>query len=1245
MAVTVVDVITAAAADPHNVTIEGAPAGQDLWLFVSAAATSATPSGWTLVASRVNNLGCYIFRLPAANHSGGDIAVALDHNGARAVAAVALASDPLDGTAYVSLVNRAESDGSTTWAAGTHTFSAREDALAVHFYYALTTPPAFTVTSYDSGFAPLADSGWAGTGGSNDEAVRFIIGSATNYGVTAGTVTVTLGTTVSGLRGETVGLLAFDSAPAAIELATTSAAGLTAAATGSTTAELAATTTAGLTVSATATGPGIVELEATTTAGLTAAATGAAVAELAATTTAGLTVSATAVPPSNITVLDTWALATADPHNITIPGATAGRDVYLVVNSPSVVTTPAGWTLDASRINAMGSYVYRLPGASNPGGNIAVTLDLGVARPITAAAFETPELATGSTYASLIAPVNAPGATAWGTGLHTFTTRAVAVAIYCFHQPAGATPPAFTVSSFDQSFTPLADTGWAGNGTTNNEGTRIILGARETVAFTNDGVVLTLSAAGPTGSAVGFLAVNLGPTVAQLNTTSSAGLTATATATPGTAELAATSSAGLTVSANTGTGTAELAATTTAGLTLSASAGNKIVAENALTGHDQTNFEFATNQWTRPGYADGFTYNAGETVPFKVDSAEAFTVEIFRLGYYAGAGARRVDTVTGTAFTQPAATINGTTGEADASNWTTNATWTIPADATSGLYIAFIRGATSGNYWRTPFVVREDARAADIIVKLNDTTWQAYNAWGGKDLYGTDAGFNAGARSSAVTYTRPIITERMRAQSSWANAEWPLIQFLERNGYNVKYVSCLDVDRDPTLLLDASVVISIGHDEYWSDGMWDAFVAARDAGVNLIFAGGNDVFWRVRFTNGRTRMVCYKDTLAGSPLDPVSPTGTFQDTRSWNTDRRPPASLIGSRFIANGIREDTLVVPSTYRTSPFWRNTTVATLADGDNRSYPGVLGFEWNGYFPDENEIPNPHVSLSATTVTLTNMMADINGQNYNLTGTPEHRMVIYRAGSGALVAGLGTVQWSWGLGAIRNRGQGYGTYLDIKQATYNLLRDMGAAPYAAEAGIVTSSPQTYFVDGPPIELEAVSTAGAVLGSAATATAELASSSTSSTTLRVVIGLPVELAATSTAGATLYVATTPDGTIHLLNQQQTLTRVRPTVGTDAYGNTTYDYGEGAHRAPMVGWLQQDNRGRAYPDGRGPLEQTWLLVTNTADITARDRIEWNDHPGGARVFTVEGPPEPAYRGYGPAAQFHHTEATLRILEG
>ena len=127
-------------------------------------------------------------------------------------------------------------------------------------------------------------------------------------------------------------------------------------------------------------------------------------------------------------------------------------------------------------------------------------------------------------------------------------------------------------------------------------------------------------------------------------------------------------------------------------------------------------------------------------------------------------------------------------------------------------------------------------------------------------------------------------------------AEYPMIRFMEANGYDVSYMSGLDVATKGPLLLNHKSYMSVGHDEYWSGDQRANVEAARDAGVHLAFFSGNEAFWKTRWepssdgtnTPGRT-LVSYKDTHFNAPTDPVSWTGTWRDPRYGTASgRRQP---------------------------------------------------------------------------------------------------------------------------------------------------------------------------------------------------------------------------------------------------------------------------------------------------------------------------------------------------------------------
>ena len=147
------------------------------------------------------------------------------------------------------------------------------------------------------------------------------------------------------------------------------------------------------------------------------------------------------------------------------------------------------------------------------------------------------------------------------------------------------------------------------------------------------------------------------------------------------------------------------------------------------------------------------------------------------------------------------------------------------------------------------FVVRDDDGRSDVLFQTSDTTWQAYNRYGGNSLY---AGDPAG-RAYKVSYNRPFTT-RDYAPEDWVfNAEYPMVRWLERNGYDVSYTTGVDTDRRGAEILEHRSFLSVGHDEYWSGDQRANVEAAREAGVHLAFFSGNEVFWKTRWDEHRRR--------------------------------------------------------------------------------------------------------------------------------------------------------------------------------------------------------------------------------------------------------------------------------------------------------------------------------------------------------------------------------------------------------
>jgi hypothetical protein len=494
---------------------------------------------------------------------------------------------------------------------------------------------------------------------------------------------------------------------------------------------------------------------------------------------------------------------------------------------------------------------------------------------------------------------------------------------------------------------------------------------------------------------------------------------------------------------------------------------NPIVCENQNAGVPAATWDVnGAGDPSIQGFATDISVNKGETVRFKIDTpASAYRLEIYRMGYYGGNGARLVATIRPTVSlpqSQPSCLTDGATGLIDCGNWRESASWNVPADAVSGIYFAkAVREDTASEGSHIVFVVRDDAAVADVLFQTSDTTWQAYNAYGGNSLYvGNPAG-----RAYKVSYNRPFAT-RQGAPEDWVfNSEYPMVRWLEANGYNVTYATGVDSDRRGPNLLRHKIFMSVGHDEYWSAAQRANVEAARDAGVHLTFLSGNEVFWKTRWENSidgsgtpyRT-LVCYKETHAGAKIDPLPNvwTGTWRDPRfSPPADGgRPENALTGTLFTVNDSgRSFALQVPEAHGKLRFWRNTSVATLAPGTTATLGAdIIGYEWDEDI-DNSARPAGLFQLSSTTIAGAPRLQDY-GSSYG-SGTATHTLTLYRHASGAFVFGAGTIQWSWGLDANHDRGSSPPVPA-IQQATINLLADMGAQPETLQPGLVPASPSS---------------------------------------------------------------------------------------------------------------------------------------------------------------------------------------------
>ncbi|HLI55406.1 MAG TPA: N,N-dimethylformamidase beta subunit family domain-containing protein, partial [Actinomycetota bacterium] len=456
------------------------------------------------------------------------------------------------------------------------------------------------------------------------------------------------------------------------------------------------------------------------------------------------------------------------------------------------------------------------------------------------------------------------------------------------------------------------------------------------------------------------------------------------------------------------------------------------------------------------------------------DTISAYTVDILRLGYYGGTGARKVVSFAGGPLVhQPNCTTDATTGLVDCSNWSVTDAWAVPATAVSGLYLAHLVPNSGSGGSLIPFVVRNDASHADIELALSTEDWEAYNTWGyttplggGNSLYqctqscppGNPQGYKG---AFEVSYNRPWSSAVDNQGRSWfLSAEWEMIMFLEANGYNVTYVAGSDIDDQSqstgSLLLNHKVLMSVGHDEYWSGNQYANVVYARDRGVNLAFFSGNEVFWKTEFIDGGRVLVCYKETHFNAPTGPLDPptwTGAWADPRfSPPADGGQAQNALTGQYSAVDCCTGQIQVPWPYADLRLWRNTAIAAMTPGQAPIGLGdnTLGYEWD-VDSDNGFRPAGEFDLSSTPLNEPEVFTDYG--TFVGPAAVTHSLTEYRAASGALVFGAGTVQWSWGLDPT-----GYEAPPDrnMQQATVNVLADMHAQPVTLLGGLVPATAST---------------------------------------------------------------------------------------------------------------------------------------------------------------------------------------------
>ena len=490
---------------------------------------------------------------------------------------------------------------------------------------------------------------------------------------------------------------------------------------------------------------------------------------------------------------------------------------------------------------------------------------------------------------------------------------------------------------------------------------------------------------------------------------------------------------------------------------------NPIEVENELPGTPDWILSNPARNRQIEGYMSQTSIQRGESILlFHNTASPSVSIDVFRSGWYGGVGARKLIgpvVVPGIIQTVPIPNQQGIV----ACRWTDPYMVQTSESWTTGVYLVRMTEMLNHTQSYGIFVVRDDGRASvstppDVIFQLPVNTYQAYNFWGGKSLYSwgsgghdnlpwgyrsrqrgavkvsfdrpyaasnnPDAAYGNGA-GEYLTNIQPIHSYPISSSAGW---NYNMVRWLERNGIDTSYVTNVDIHTRFHDLAKPKVLLTQGHDEYWSWEMRENVESWRDQGVNLAFLGSNTAFMQVRFEDGNADgvvvpgkksepriLVCFRFAQA----DPArhDPQRKHLITSKWEYVK-PEAELIGVTYIGDPFDTDLVVANAAH-----WVfNGTGLT----DSDALPGLLGYEVDG-IPRRQKL-NPTILFKTPVV-------DRMNNTLICLGT------IYDSPSGAFVFASGTMQWSWGLDDY-NVAQGLrSSRLNpaVEVITWNLLKAAG--------------------------------------------------------------------------------------------------------------------------------------------------------------------------------------------------------------
>ncbi|MER5335533.1 N,N-dimethylformamidase beta subunit family domain-containing protein [Micromonospora sp. NPDC002717] len=282
------------------------------------------------------------------------------------------------------------------------------------------------------------------------------------------------------------------------------------------------------------------------------------------------------------------------------------------------------------------------------------------------------------------------------------------------------------------------------------------------------------------------------------------------------------------------------------------------------------------------GYARTPTVTAGSTARIAVSTTfPTLTASVVRVAPSEGAPevVKEPTGVTGRLQVLPTGYLQS------GCDWSDTLTLSIPESWPSGLYAARLEGPHKLRR-HVPFVVKPATPRHDIAMLLPTNTYHAYNTWGGHYQY---CGDMAGTRTFSLR--RPSTELNVEATGNLEHTLWSdvlLMRWMTRQGLEFDCYDDTDLHVSGGWLARYRVLVLGSHPEYWSEEMRQHLADYLAGGGRVIYAGGNGLYERVRFSADRSAVTFRtpegrRDTYNSLGLPASQLVGVNYTSASWFT--------------------------------------------------------------------------------------------------------------------------------------------------------------------------------------------------------------------------------------------------------------------------------------------------------------------------------------------------------------------------